>query len=133
MKEWRKNHEQMMKFQDISILVIWVGISVVSFLRPEKSHNCQWLEHCSNRLETNYVVGKYGTSQQLNHLAWECEGFRSSRPRMPRDLLQKVLRWPVGNDRNDDAILLHLSAVREKVLDSRYRAFKGNLQGASVY
>ena len=52
---------------------------------------------------------------------------------MPRDLLQKVLRWPVGNDRNDDAILLHLSAVREKVLDRLYRAFKGNLQGASVY
>ncbi len=42
--------------------------------------------------------------------------------RMPRDLLQKVLGWPVGNERNDNAILLHLSAVREKVLDRRYRA-----------
>ena len=63
-----------------------------------------------------------GAVPSWHHLAWECEGFRSSRPRMPRDLLQKVLGWPVGNECNDNAILFHLSAVREKVLDRRYRA-----------
>ena len=55
-----------------------------------------------------------------DHLAWSCEGFASTRPPVPGDALQRVLGWPVGHH-SDQVVLTHLSRVRSKLLDKRYR------------
>ena len=55
-----------------------------------------------------------------DHLAWSCQGFVSTRPPVPGDALQRVLGWPVGHH-SDQVVLTHLSRVRSKLLDKRYR------------
>ena len=57
------------------------------------------------------------------HLAWFCPGFSSTRCQVPSESLQYVLGWPVGRDRGYDSdVLTHLSDVRSKLLERRYRS-----------
>ena len=55
------------------------------------------------------------------HVSWVCPGFADTRPNTPRDALQRVLGWPSGHATFDAAVLAHLSSVRSRLLDMRYR------------
>ena len=58
--------------------------------------------------------------------------FKSFGP-MLSDHLQGVLGWPCGDTEHDHAVLTHLSTVRKRLLDRRYRALWADLFGGSVY
>lgn len=77
-------------------------------MRREEIQPCQWCEE--------------GAIPSWSHAAWTCAGFESTRPSLPSDHLQKVLGWPLGNTEYNHAILAHLSTVRKRLLDRRYRA-----------
>lgn len=56
------------------------------------------------------------------HMAWQCAAFACTRPQVPGDQLQLILGWPLGQNHSMDCdILSHLSRVRERILDRRYR------------
>lgn len=55
------------------------------------------------------------------HVSWECPGFADTRPNPPRDALQRILGWPSGHAVLDTEVLTHLSSVRSRLLDMRYR------------
>ena len=56
------------------------------------------------------------------HFLWDCSGFADTRCQKPPDLLLQTLGWPSGaNTEVDTAVLLHMSTVRQRLLDRRYR------------
>ena len=77
-------------------------------MRQEEIQPCQWCEE--------------GAIPSWSHVAWTCAGFESTRPAMPSDHLQSVLGWPSGDTEYDHAVLTHVSTVRKRLLDRRYRA-----------
>ena len=75
------------------------------------------------------AVERGGLGEELEiercHLTWECSAFSSTRFNVPIDRysLPKTMGWPVGaNVAEDNAVVHHLSFVRERVLDRRYRS-----------
>ena len=77
-------------------------------IRSVNLGGCQW---CSEE-----------TVPTWHHLAWECPELAATRCRLPQDPLQRVLGWPTGADKAyDEAVMVHLSTVRQRILDRRYR------------
>ena len=74
-----------------------------------------------------------GEAPTWQHLAWQCDGFSSSRPVMSTHNLQKILGRPSGQLEYDSIVLHHLATVRTKLLDTRYRILLAYFLGGSVW